>query len=174
MQHCTWLSPPDTSTTGCHFCFGSASSFLLELFLHSSPVAYWTSTHLGGRGWGGSSFSVISFCLCKLFMGFSGQECWSGLSFPFPVDYILSKLSTMTCLSWVALHSMAHSFIKLHKAMIHVITLVSFLILVFILSALQASWWKGGKPGLALVAKAMLSKSLIQFPADRWGCALSP
>ena len=30
------------------FCFWPASSFFLELFLCSSPVAYWTSTHLGG------------------------------------------------------------------------------------------------------------------------------
>ena len=35
--------------------FGSASSFLLELFLGSSPVVYWTSTDLGS-----SPFSVIS------------------------------------------------------------------------------------------------------------------
>ena len=35
------LTPPDTSTTECHFCFGPSSSFFLELFLHSSPVAYW-------------------------------------------------------------------------------------------------------------------------------------
>ena len=38
-----------------------------------------------------------------------------------------AKLSTMTCLSWVAVHSMAHSFIELDKAVIHVIRLVSFL-----------------------------------------------
>ena len=43
----------------------------------------------------------------------------------------------MTHLSWVALHGMAHSFIELDKAVIHVISLVSFLvIMVFILSAL--------------------------------------
>ena len=29
--------------------------------------------------------------------------------------------------SWVALHDMAHSFIQLHKAVIHVIILISFL-----------------------------------------------
>ena len=51
----------------------------------------------------------------------------SGLPFPSPVDHILSELSTMTCPSWVALHSMAHSFIELDKAMVHVIRLVSFL-----------------------------------------------
>ena len=41
------------------------------------------------------------------------------------MDYILSELSTMTHLSWVALHGMAHSFIDLDKAVIHVISLVS-------------------------------------------------
>jgi len=78
-----------------------------------------------------SSFSVISFCLFILFMGFSRQEYWSGLPFPSPVDHGLSKLSTMTCLSWVALHSMDHSFIELEKAVVHVINLISFLWLWF-------------------------------------------
>ena len=42
-----------------------------------------------------------------MFMGFSRQEYWSGLSFPSPVDHILSELSTMTHPSWLALHGMA-------------------------------------------------------------------
>ena len=65
-----------------------------------------------------------------LFMGFSRQEYWNGLPFPSPVDHILSELSTMTRLSRVALHSMAHSFIELDKAVVHVIR-VSFLWLWF-------------------------------------------
>ena len=36
-------------------------------------------------------------------MGFSRQEYWSGLPFPCPVDHVLSELSTMTPLSWLAL-----------------------------------------------------------------------
>ena len=80
LQHQILLSPPDISTTGCCFDFGSVSSFLLELFLCSSPVAHWAPTDLGS-----SSFSVIYFCLFILFMGFSRQEYWSGLSFPSPV-----------------------------------------------------------------------------------------
>ena len=40
LQHLTLLSSPVPSTTGSCFCFGSISSFFLELFLHSSPVAY--------------------------------------------------------------------------------------------------------------------------------------
>ena len=47
LQHENLLAPPDTSTTGHCFHFGSASSFFLELFLYSSPVANWTPTKLG-------------------------------------------------------------------------------------------------------------------------------
>ena len=119
LQHQTLLPSPVTSTTGCCFCFGSVSSFFLELFLHWSPVAYWAPTDLGS-----SSFSVLSFCLFILFMGFSRQEYWSGLPFPSPVEHIFSELSTMTHPSWVALHSMAHSFIELDKAMCPLVSFV--------------------------------------------------
>ena len=33
--------------------------------------------------------------------------------------------------------------------------------------------WLWGKLGIALVVRAMLSKSLIQFSADGWACAPS-
>ena len=46
---------------------------------------------------------------------------------PFPVDHVLSEISTMTHLSWVALHSMAHGLVELDKAVVHVISLISFL-----------------------------------------------
>ena len=82
MQYCslqlwTLLPLPVTSTAGLQFWFGSASPFFLELILYSSPVAYWAPTNLGS-----SSFSVISFYLFILFMGFSRQKYWSGLHFP--------------------------------------------------------------------------------------------
>ena len=105
-----WLPSPVTYTTGCCFHFGSASSLLLELFFHSSLVAYWAPPNLGS-----SSLSIRSFCLLILFMGFPRKEYWSGLPLTSPVDHLLSELSTMTCLSWVALHGMAHSFIELDK-----------------------------------------------------------
>ena len=54
-----------------------------------------------------------------LFMGFSRQEYWSGLPFPPPVDCVLSELFTVTHLSWVALHGMAHSFIEVCKPLHH-------------------------------------------------------
>ena len=50
------------------------------------------------------------------------------MPFPSPVYHILSELSTMTYLSWLAQHGLTHSFIELPKeAVIHVIILVSFL-----------------------------------------------
>ena len=88
----------------------------LHLFILSGVISplisssNWALTDLGS-----SSFSVLSFCLFILFMGFSRQEYWSGLPFPSPVDHVLSELSTMTHPSWVALHGMAHSFIVLDK-----------------------------------------------------------
>ena len=60
-------------------------------------------------------------------MGVSRQEYGSGLPFPSPVDHVLSDLSTMTRLSWVALCGMAYSFIEIDKAVVHVIRLLSFL-----------------------------------------------
>ena len=42
LQHQTLLPSPVTSATGCCFCFGSASSFPLELFLHCTILGtYW-------------------------------------------------------------------------------------------------------------------------------------
>ena len=67
----------------------------------------------------------------ELNMGFSRQEYWSGLPFPSLVDHILSKFSTMTHLTWVALQGMAHSFIELDNVVVHVIRWVSFLWLWF-------------------------------------------
>ena len=125
LQHQTLLPSPVTSTTGCCFCFGSLSSFFLELFLHWSPVAYGAPINLGS-----SSFNVLSFCLFILFMGFSRQEYWSGLPFPSPVDHILSDLSTIPArLGWP--HTAWLSFIELDKAVVHVIRFVSFLWLWF-------------------------------------------
>ena len=123
LQHWTLLPSPVTSATGCCFHFGSNSLFFLKLFRHSSPVAYWASTDVGSP-----SFSILSFCLSVQFMEFSRQ---SGLPFLSPVDHILSELSTMIRPSWVAVHSMAHSFTELDKSVVHVSSLLSFLWLWF-------------------------------------------
>ena len=94
------------------FCFGFIPSFFLELFLHWPPVAYWARNDLGS-----SSFSILSFFLFILFMGFSRQEYGIGLPFPSPVDCILSDLSTMpTHLGWP--HKAWLGFIELDKAVV--------------------------------------------------------
>ena len=117
LQHQTALSPPDRSTIGHHFQFGPAYSFFLELLaiaFHSSSVAYWTASNLRGL-----SSGVTSFGLFILFMGCLRQECWSGLPFPPPVEYISVRTLHTTRPSWVALHGMAHSFIELPKPLYH-------------------------------------------------------
>ena len=68
-QHWTLLLLPVTFTTGCGFCFGSISSFFLELFLHWSPVVYWAPTDLGS-----SSFSVLSFAFSYCSWGSWGKN----------------------------------------------------------------------------------------------------
>ena len=136
LEHQTLPPSPVTSKTGCCFCFGSVPSLFLKLFLHWSPVAYWAPTDLGC-----SSFNVLSFYLF-IFMGLSRQEYWSGLPFPSPVDHVLSELSTITSLSWVAPHGMAYSFIELDRAAVHVIRLASFLWLWFSFMPLE-QWLHG-------------------------------
>ena len=60
LQHRTSLPSPVTPTTGCCFCFGSISSFFLELFLHQSPVAYWAPDDLGNSSL--SALFAFSYC----------------------------------------------------------------------------------------------------------------
>ena len=104
LKHQSLLPSPVTCTTGHCFLFGSVSSFFLELFLNSSPVAYWAPTNLGN-----SSFSVLSFCLFILFMGFSRQEYWSGLPFPSSMDHVLSEMWMKAFVIWEEMRSFASS-----------------------------------------------------------------
>ena len=122
LQHRTLLSLPDTFTTESHFCFGPNATFFLELLvtaLHSSPVAYWTLSILGG-----SSSGVISFCLYILFMGFSRQEYWSGCHFllqrtTFSQSSLLWSICPgCPCTAWLAA-SLLHKCLHHDKAMIH-------------------------------------------------------
>ncbi|CAI9157153.1 unnamed protein product [Rangifer tarandus platyrhynchus] len=97
LQHQTLLSPPDTSTTGHCFHFASGSSFLLELFLCSSPVSVLDTYRPEGL-----------IFQCHIFLPFrtvnGGLKARMLKWFPFlsQMDQILSVLSTMTSPSWVA------------------------------------------------------------------------
>ena len=125
LQHWTLSPSPVTSTTGWCFCFGSVSSFFLELFLHWSPVVFWAPTDVGVHL---SRSFLFAFSCC--WWGSQGKNtevvCHSLLQWT-----MLCQNSTMSHLSWVALHGMAHSLIELDKTVVHVISLVSFLWLWF-------------------------------------------
>ena len=114
-QHQTLLPSPVTSTTGCCFCFGSISFILSGIIppLFSSSIL---DTYSPGE----FIFQCHFFLPFHTVHGVLKERILSGLPFPFPVDHVLSDVSTMTSSSWVALHGMAHSFNELDKAVAHV------------------------------------------------------
>ena len=107
LQHLTLFPTPQLRVI-------SALAQLLHSFWSNCPPLF-PSSLLGTFCSVELTFGVMSFCLFILFMGFSRQEYCSGLPFPPPVDHVLSERSTVTCPSWVALHS----FIELHKSLHH-------------------------------------------------------
>ena len=106
-------------------------SLWLCLFIVSGVISPLFSSSMLVTSQPGEFIFQCIFLLFHTVHGVLRQECWSGLPFPSPVDHVLSELSTMTHLSWVALHGMAHSFTELDKAVVHVISLISFLWLWF-------------------------------------------
>ena len=132
MRYCSlrhWtllLLSPVTSTTGCYFCFGS-NPFILSGVI-SSLIS---SSILGNYRPGEFIFQYPIFLSFHMVHGVLKQAYWSDLPFPSPVDHVWTELSTMTCLSWVALYSMVPSFIELDKAVVCIISLISFLWLWF-------------------------------------------
>ena len=133
LQHQTLLPSTVTFTTGCCFHYGCVFSFFLELFLHCSLVAYWVPTNLGSSSFSSYLFA-FSWCSWSSFCSFCSFNDVQGKNtevVPSPVDHVLSECSTMTHPSWVALHGMAASFIDCDKAVVHVISLISFLWLWF-------------------------------------------
>ena len=131
LQHHTLLSPV-ISTTWYHFHFGSASSFLLELLLCSSPVAYWTPTDLGGP-----IFWCHIFVPFHTVNGVLNTRILKWFAIPISSEPCFLRILHHVHSSRVALHGMAHSFMELHKAVIHMFILVGFLWLWFSFWRLQ-------------------------------------
>ena len=103
----------------------------LCLFILSGVIApLISSSILGTYHLGSSSFRVYLFPF-RTIHGVLKARILKWFANPFSVDHVLPELSTMTRLSWVALHNMGHSVIELDKAVVHVIRLVSFLWLWF-------------------------------------------
>ena len=111
LQHWTLLLSPVSSTMGCCFLLWLHPFILCGVI---SPLI--SSSILGTYRPGDFMFQCPIFLHFILLMRFSRQEYWSGLPFPSPVDLILSELSTMTHLFWVA-HMARLSFTELDKAL---------------------------------------------------------
>ena len=71
------------------------------------------------RVFSSTTFQKHWFSGTQPFSGSHSKNTGVGLPFPSPVDHILSDRSTMTCLSWVVLQDMAHSFTELCKPYCH-------------------------------------------------------
>ena len=131
MQYCSLQHRTFTSITS-HIHNWALFLPWLHLFILSDFISpLFSSSILGTYQSGEFIFQCHIFCPFILFMGFSRKEYWSGLPLPFPVDHVLSELSTMMHPSCVALHGTGHSFIELDKAVVHMISLISFLWLWF-------------------------------------------
>ena len=74
----------------------------MDLQLHIGHLLTW-GVHL-------SVSYLFAFSYCS----------WGSQGKNIEVDHVLSELSTMIRPSWVALQGMAHSFIELDKAVVHV------------------------------------------------------
>ena len=119
LQHQTLLPSPVISMIGHCFRFGSASSFFLELFLHPSPVAYWTPTC-------GLSVSCL-LPFHTVHEGVLKARILKWFAIPFYSGPHFVRTLHHDPSWWMALHGMAHSFIELDKAVVHMIRLVNFL-----------------------------------------------
>ena len=127
LQHQTLFPSPVTSTTGWYFCSGSISSLFLELFLHWSSVASLAPSDLGS-----SSFSVLCFLPFYAVHWVLKARILKWFSIPFSSGPRFVR-TLHHGPSWGALHGMAHSFIELYKSVVHVIRLVSFMWLWFLI-----------------------------------------
>ena len=127
------------------FILSGAISYFPSLFPISIMYTFWP---------GASTSRIISFYLSILFMGISQQEYWSESPFPPPADHVFLELFTMTHLSRVAMHSMAHNFIELHIPLLHDNSVVhegdSLALASWFSRQMQITWKKGRKEKLNL------------------------
>ena len=120
MQYCCFTAPNFTFTTRHIYNWASLpfqpSHFSLSGTISNCPLLF-PSSILDTFQIGGLIFQFHMFCFsyCSLDSPCKHTE----LSFPPPVDHVLSELFTMTCPTWVTLHGLTHSFNKLCKALCH-------------------------------------------------------
>ena len=104
----------------------------LSLFIPSGVISpLFSSSILGTYQAGEFIFQGPIFLPFHTVHGVFKARILKWFAIPFSSGPHFARTLPMTCLSWLALHGMAHSFIELDKAVIHVISLVSFLLLWF-------------------------------------------
>ena len=131
MQYCCFwhqilLPSPVTSTARCCFCFGFVSSSFLESFF---PLI--SSSILGTYRPGEFIFQCPIFLPFLTFHGVLKTRIPKWFAITFSSGPCFVRTSHMTHPSWLALHGMAHSCTELDKAVVYVVSLVSFLWLCF-------------------------------------------
>ena len=102
-----------------------------HLFFLSGVITQLFSSSILGTYWAGKFIIQCHIFFTSSYCSWGSQGKNTEVICHCPMDHVLSELSTMTCPSWVALHSMAHSFIELDKAVVHLINFISLLWLWF-------------------------------------------
>ena len=119
LQHQTFLPSPVTSTAGCCLRFGSVSSFFLEVFLHSILGTYQPGEFI---------FQCSILLPFHTVHGVLKARILKWFAIPFSNGpHFVKTLHHDPSVLGGPTYSMAHSFIELDKAVIQVISLVSFL-----------------------------------------------
>ena len=174
----------DFTFTTSHIHTWSLFPHWLSLFIPSGAISLLFSSSVLGTYWPGEFIFQ-----CHLLSFHTVHEVLKAVMLkwfvPSPVDHVLLEHSTVIHLSWVALHGMAQ-FHWVRQGCDPCDQFGYFsVIVVFILSAfwwmrIRGLWllpdgrnWLWGIPSLALIVRAMLGKSLIQFSADGWACVPS-
>ena len=125
MQYCSLQHRTLISITG-HIQNWVVFLVWLRLFILSGVISpLISSSILGTYRSGEFLFQYPIFLPFHTVHGVLKARTLKWFAIPFSMDHILSELFTITRLSWVTLHCMAHSFVELEKAVIHVISLVS-------------------------------------------------
>ena len=81
------------------------------------------------------SFSVLSFCLLLLFMGFSRQEYWSGLPFDSPVNthmWVNMSVDRLTLIPFEVFFSFTFLKVRFHFLLTYIVSYIKYAIPVFV------------------------------------------
>ena len=108
LKHQTLLLPPDTPRAGCHFCFGSASSFFQVVFLHFSLAYNILDTYCPG---GVISQGCIFFAFSHHSWGSQGKNSkWFSIPFSSEPSFVGTLHHDSSILG--AMYGMTHSFMS--------------------------------------------------------------